>query len=129
MKTIKALDLTDADRDRLAERIWQTVTVTPGPSRVRGPCWLAAGSDDGKGFKKIRHGKRMLYKHRVVWDCVVGEIPEGLILDHQCRNRACCNPAHLEPVTVVENTARGNGAWILRQGVNVFQQEPKHASR
>ena len=45
--------------------------------------------------------------HRVVWSLTNGPIPDGLVLDHLCRNRACCNPAHMEPVTIGENVMRG----------------------
>jgi HNH endonuclease len=38
---------------------------------------------------------------------LVGPVPEGLELDHLCRNRACVNPAHLEPVSHRENVLRG----------------------
>lgn len=120
MKTIKPLALTDTDRDVLAERIWKTVTVTKGPDHVRGPCWISAGYDNGKGHKKIKWQGMTLYKHRAVYDCVHGAIPEGLVLDHKCRNRACCNPEHLEPVTTLENTARGNGAWMLHPKNRAF---------
>jgi hypothetical protein len=41
---------------------------------------------------------------------VVGEIPEGLELDHLCRNTLCVNPDHLEPVTHAENIQRGHAA-------------------
>jgi hypothetical protein len=37
----------------------------------------------------------------------VGEIPEGMQIDHLCRVRNCVNPDHLEPVTSAENTRRG----------------------
>lgn len=45
--------------------------------------------------------------HRFAYELLVGPVPDGLQLDHLCRNRACCNPEHLEPVEGVENRLRG----------------------
>lgn len=53
-------------------------------------------------------GKRSL-AHRLSFETFIGPIPDGLQLDHTCRNRLCINPAHLEPVTNRENTLRGVG--------------------
>ena len=44
--------------------------------------------------------------HRVIWEQQVGPIPEGLVLDHLCQNKACINVEHLEPVTQLENLRR-----------------------
>jgi HNH endonuclease len=70
-------------------------------------CWEWPGSLS-RGYGKI--GTRNLSPlpvHRVVYEGIVGPIPAGMELDHLCRNRACANPAHLEPVTHRENGRRG----------------------
>lgn len=53
--------------------------------------------------------RRTLKVHRAMFENVVGPIPEGLQLDHLCKNTKCCNPEHLEPVTPRENTMRSDG--------------------
>ncbi len=44
--------------------------------------------------------------HRVVYELLIGLIPENMELDHLCRNTWCVNPDHLEPVTHSENIRR-----------------------
>jgi len=51
--------------------------------------------------------------HRFAYEALVGPIPEGLKLDHLCRNRACVNPDHTEPVTDRVNTLRGFGPTAM----------------
>jgi len=53
-------------------------------------------------------GTTVLLAHRVAWTLTHGEIPADMTIDHLCRNRRCCNPAHLRLLTNVEN-ARDNG--------------------
>lgn len=76
--------------------------------RTEGGCWEWAGSHSPQGyaFMYVRPGVRT-NAHRVAYELLVGPIPEGLDLDHLCRNRGCVNPAHLEPVTGGENNRRG----------------------
>lgn len=54
--------------------------------------------------------------HRVMYSLFIGPIPEKLILDHICETRSCCNPFHLEPKTIRDNTHRGQ-AVLFGYGV------------
>lgn len=82
----------------------RAVDLFAGPG---GDCVLppAGASDNGNGY--YRHGTGGEYAHRRAYREARGAIPEGLVLDHLCRNRWCCNPDHLEPVTNAENILRG----------------------
>lgn len=75
-------------------------------------CWEWTGTKNKAGYGKVydpaNDGKpRMEYAHRVSYREFVGPIPDGHHIDHLCRNHACCNPEHLEPVTHAENMRRG----------------------
>lgn len=71
--------------------------------------WIAGHSGNGYGRVMLRdsNGRRQVQAHRLLYEMFVGPIPEGLVLDHLCRNPPCVNPHHLEPVTHRENMARG----------------------
>lgn len=70
-------------------------------------CWNYTGSRTAGGYGMIRERRRPIYVHRLMYEALVGPIPEGLQIDHLCRNRACCRPSHLEPVTNAVNGLRG----------------------
>jgi hypothetical protein len=79
-------------------------------------CWLWTGyrNPEPKNYGRIRVYGRLWTTHRLAYEVLVGPIPEGLTLDHLCRRPPCINPAHLEPVTVQENIARGTQGWNMR---------------
>lgn len=72
-------------------------------------CWLWTAALI-TGYGSFWDGVRTVLAHRWSWEAANGAIPEGLVLDHLCRNRRCVNPDHLEPVTAPENTLRGPGS-------------------
>lgn len=73
-------------------------------------CWEWQGKlRDGYGVAVLKDGKTAA-AHRVAHTLLKGEIPEGLQIDHLCRNTKCVNPNHLEAVTLQENVIRGYAA-------------------
>lgn len=73
-------------------------------------CWEWTGHLSPMGYGRINLGpptNQPGFTHRVAWELLVGPVDDGLELDHLCRNKACMNPDHLEPVTHAENLRRG----------------------
>src|SRR5206468_154186 len=70
-------------------------------------CHVWTGQTDRGGYGRITVGlgadKRPTRVHIVAFEHIRGAVPGGMVLDHLCRNRRCCNPDHLEPVTRREN--------------------------
>lgn len=72
--------------------------------------WTAAKIRKGYGHFFLRKDERgrpiLVLAHRWSYEWHRGPIPDGLVIDHLCRNPSCVNPDHLEPVTAAENTRR-----------------------
>lgn len=90
----------------LPDRIWDKIQVSPTG------CWLWTASLSGPGYGKsqfVIDGKcTTRTMHRVMYEAANGPLIDGLVVDHLCEVRRCCNPAHLEQVTGLENTRR----WV-----------------
>ena len=71
-------------------------------------CWEWTGATSG-GYGYLRQRGINHLAHRLIYELLVGPIPDGLVIDHLCRNRSCVNPGHLEPVAFQENVLRGTG--------------------
>lgn len=90
----------------IAERFWKYVEFTDS-------CWLWRGSTTKKGYGQISgepHTQKRFMAYRWLYEFVVGPIPDGLTLDHLCRNRGCVRPDHMEAVTNRVNILRGT-SW------------------
>lgn len=85
------------------ERFWEKVDKSA-------ECWLWVSAMGPDGYGRFWLGGHTLRAHRVAYEITVGSpIPEGLVLDHLCRNPSCVRPDHLEPVTQRDNILRGEG--------------------
>lgn len=93
---------------RTVERLMRRVRRSDG-------CWEWQGNlGIGGRYGSIKDEGRDRPVHRVAYEALVGVVPDGMELDHLCRNTRCVRPDHLEPVSHRENVRRGDG-WA---GVN-----------
>ena len=87
------------------DRFWPRVLVGDG-------CWEWTGGKI-RGYGEFGIDGKNRRAHRVAYEWLVGPIPEGLTIDHLCRTKACVNPWHMEPVTVLENNLRNPLSQIV----------------
>lgn len=112
--TLRNLDRT------VAQRFWSKVRKTE-------TCWLWTACRHPFGYGGFIVNGHKVRAHRWAYEDAYGPIPEGLELDHLCRNRACVRPEHLEVVTPLTNTQRANAA--RKKGVDIVCDVPPVLNR
>lgn len=88
------------------ERVMSRLRPVPETGCLEWDGWVTPA---GYGQIPVYGGGR-IFTHRAAYEGAKGAIPEGLTIDHLCRNKRCCNPDHLEAVTSAENTRRENAS-------------------
>ena len=98
----------------MSDKFWSKINKNgpvPSDRPELGQCWVWIASLDTTGYGRFWSGtrpdRRLQPAHRISYELSVGYIPDGMDIDHLCRNRCCVNPSHLEPVTRKENLRRG----------------------
>jgi hypothetical protein len=114
---MKPQELKNSDFSRYeAEKFWSCVD-----RKDDGQCWPWLRFLNRGGYGNLRTSMGTQYAHRVAFALTRGLAP-SLTLDHTCRNKRCCNPAHLEPVTQSENIIRW---WATQDRVNCACGAPR----
>ena len=101
-------------RPKLGAPIRNTIDTFWAQVEPTGFCWLWQGyiTPEGYGMSWLDGDSRGA--HRIAYTDLVGEIPNGMHLDHLCRIRNCVNPDHLEIVTPRENSLRATRIQVGR---------------
>lgn len=91
-------------------------------------CWEWTGCRDRHGYGRIAWGDDTRFTHRIALELAQGSIPDGLVVDHLCRNPPCFNPAHLQAVQQRTNLLRGETVPASRSAITHCPQGHEYDS-
>jgi len=86
------------------QRFWQKVDASGGASA----CWPWTAAIDARGYGSFSRGPKKVKAHRAAAILAGMDIPDGMMIDHLCKNRRCVNPAHLRVVTPRQNSVENS---------------------
>lgn len=89
-------------------------------------CWLWSGGIT-RGYARFNvkgadGAWQARLAHRIAYEIHKSPIPEGMVIDHLCRQKNCVNPDHLEAVTQMENVLRGTAPNAVAVRHNTCQR-------
>lgn len=90
-------------------RVPLEIRLWSGAVECENGCWVWGRSLRGTKYGGLVRDGKGVAAHRAAWELAKGPIPEGMTIDHLCRNTLCINPSHLEVVTLRENVLRSEG--------------------
>lgn len=92
--------LSNTSHMTLTQMLWSRIKLS-GPD----DCWVWQGSIKSNGYGGLNYKGKAGQAHRMVYEALISEVPDGMVIDHVCRNRRCVNPRHLQPVKPSLNAA------------------------
>lgn len=118
LEIITALTRDEFEEIENQDRFWSTLKPMPNG------CWepVHRKTDPSRYVEVTTKWRAGQPYHRVAWELTYGLIPDGLVIDHLCRNRRCSNPDHLDAVTMAVNTQRGDRAILTERDVVLIRE-------
>lgn len=122
-------------------RIFSKIHISTEHFYNGSPCWEWVACKNTSGYGKTIWCRKSERTHRLLFSWLVAPVPYGRKqgeLDHLCRRRHCCNPAHLELVSTRVNLMRGQGTQAtnarkthcihghLFDEINTYSNKPGH---
>lgn len=103
------ITLTNKQKSRFLSRIYTN------PKMETKHCWIWKGNFGSNGYGQISLNDKTISAHRVSYLIFKGDLIDGLVIDHICRNIKCVNPFHLRQITNSENIYTENSMAVINR--------------